>query len=78
MKAKKLIAIETLRTDCNAYIASLSSTPERRIGAAAVLENALHAANRYRGYAYLERGSQRFDVVANKWTITDETLRYYL
>jgi hypothetical protein len=43
-----------------------------------MLENALHAANRYRGYAYLERGAQRYDVVAKKWTITDETLRYYL
>ena len=77
MKAKKTIAVESLRTVVNDYLAADHSTRERRIGAFVVLETALHAANRYRGYAMLERGDQKFDYVACKWTVVDDTLRYY-
>jgi hypothetical protein len=77
MKPKKTIAVESLRTVVNSYLASDHSTPERRIGAFVILQDALHAANRYKGYAMLERGDQKFDYVASKWNVVDDTLRYY-
>lgn len=77
MKAKKTLAVEALLTSVNNYLAASHSTPERRIGAFVVLETALHAANRYKGWGLIERGDQRFDHVACKWVITDETLRFY-
>jgi hypothetical protein len=78
MKSHKTVKIETLLAQGNAYLASAHSSPESRVGAYVLLEGALHAAKRYRGWGLLEiPGQQFFDESSQKWVISDESRRFY-
>ena len=55
MRMRKTLEIETLREQVNAYLANESPyvTADMRLGAAMVLETALHATGNYGGYNFL-------------------------
>ncbi len=84
MKTRKTVEIETLLRQGNAYLAAPHTTEQNRVGAYVLLEGALHAANRYKGWGLLViPGKQFFSTVKDnefpngRWIISDESRRFY-
>lgn len=53
-RARKTVEIEKILDYANGFLSAKGGTPESRYGVICLIEQALFAANRYRGFTYLE------------------------